>query len=479
MKVLVALALAAPSLPAASAQAPAPAYDQRQAAQYDPTQALDTIPNDPAARRQNAEAIAFEATIYGLPAVLQYAEMYTQAIDRGSSRFIGFNRFAHDRSLAGPDYAAFKSPNSDTLYSNGWLDLTAGPVVIDVPPVPLRYYTLNLFDAYGNASNIGTRTFGSRGGRYLVAPLAWSGAVPAGMTLFRVATPRMWVLMRIFAQKSAEVTTARRLQDRVTITPLGAAPAAEDAARTPPPLAGDGTGVAFMAILDRVLRTNGYPDQESALIHRFRSIGLRLSKPFDGAATDAETRAGIEDGFARAMSVIRASRSQLGIPTGTGWNRIEKGRYGFNYLNRATINHVGLGANVSEENHSFNTFADGSGKLLDGSRASYSLTLAPPPPVDAFWSVTLYDAGTSKLHPNVLGRYLVNDRTPGLIRGKDGSVRIVMQADRPRGDANWLPAPRGPFYIALRAYLPRAELLSGKWIPQPIVASALPGPLPR
>lgn len=470
MKNLAILAVAALPLSAAQAQPLAPAYDQRQAAQHDPSKALDTIPADPAARRQNAEAIAYEATIYGLPAVLQYAEMHAQAINRASRRFIGFNRFAHDRSLAGPDYAAFKSPNSDTLYSNGWLDLTAGPVVIDVPPVPLRYYTLNFFDAYGNASNIGTRTFGSSGGRYLIAPVSWKGAVPAGMTLFRVATPRMWVLMRIFAHKPAEVTTARRLQDRVTITPLGASPPPEVTATSPPPLARD-DGLAFMTILDRVLRTNGYPDQESAFLHRFQSIGLRLDKPFDSAALDPETRAGIEGGYAKAMSVIRASRSQLGIPTGTGWNRIEKGRYGFNYLNRATINHVGLGANVSEENHSFNTFTDGSGKPLDGSKASYSLTLSPPPPVDAFWSVTLYDAATSKLHPNVLGRYLVNDRTPGLIKEKDGSITITMQADRPGGKGNWLPAPRGPFYVALRAYLPRAELLAGKWIPRPIIAA--------
>nr|WP_314443477.1 DUF1254 domain-containing protein [uncultured Sphingomonas sp.] len=467
----LALLLAAVTPASGGAQPMAPSYDQRLAAQHDPSTAEDTIPNDPAARQRNAQVIASEATIYGLPAVLQYAEMHAQALDRSSTRYTGFNRFAHDRTLAGPDYAAFKSPNSDTLYSNAWLDLTGGPVLIDVPPVPLRYYTLNFFDAYGNASNIGTRTFGSGGGRYLIAPVTWKGEVPAGATLFRVATPRMWVLMRIFAQKPAEVAVVRSLQDQVTVTSLRPPAPAEDVADTVPPLSAKGSGIEFLAILDKVLRTNGFPIEEAALIHRFRSIGVGLGKPFDPAALDPATKAGVEAGYADAMGIVHASRSQLGIATGTGWNRIEKGRYGFNYLNRATINYVGLGANVSEENYSFNTFSDGSGAPLDASRASYTLTLAPPPPTNAFWSLTLYDAATSRLFPNELGRYLVNDRTPDLIRAKDGSVTIVIQRSRPKGRTNWLPAPAGPFYLALRAYLPQPELLTGKWLPPPVIAS--------
>jgi hypothetical protein len=455
------------------AGAAAPSYDLGRVSQFDPSTAADTIPNDPKARRHNAEIAATEATIYGLPAVLQYAEMYAQAVDRGSKRYVGFNRFVHDRDLADPNYAAFKSPNSDTLYSNAWLDLTDGPVIVDVPPVPLKYYTLNFFDAYGNASNIGTRTFGSKGGRYLIAPVSWKGTVPTGVSLFRVATPRMWVLMRIFAQKPAEVALARALQDRVTITPYATGavtPAGTDLA---PPASDRGTGIGFMRILDAVLRTNGHPVQEDALVYQFHAIGIGGREPFDADALGAETKAGIEAGYQAAMAIIRASRSQLGIPNGKGWNRIEKGRYGFNYLNRATINYVGLGANVSEENFSFNTFVDAGGHPLDGSKATYALTLAPPPPVNAFWSVTLYDAATYRLHPNVLKRYLVNDRTPGLAVGKDGSVRILIQHDRPKDAANWLPAPDAPFYLALRAYLPKPELLNGRWTPDGVVATPI------
>jgi len=453
-------------------------YDLGRVDQFNPGKALDTIPDDPAARRRNAEAVATEAAIYGLPAVLQYAEMYAQAIDRGSKRYVGFNRFVHDRDLAGPEYAAFKSPNSDTLYSNAWLDLTAGPLIVAVPPVPLKYYTLNFFDAYGNASNIGTRTFGSKGGRYLIAPTSWTGTVPPGVTVFRVATPHMWVLMRIFAQKPSEVAMARTLQDRVTIARYDAGRTQSAAPGSAPPATDRETGTGFLRILDSVLRSNGHPVQEDALVHRFQAVGVGLAAPFDPAALDEETKAGIEAGYQAAMTIIRASRSQLGIATGKGWNRIEKARYGFNYLNRATINYVGLGANVSEENYSFNTFSDAAGRPLDGSRAAYTLTLAPPPPVDAFWSVTLYDAATYRLHPNVLKRYLVNDRTPGLIVGKDGSVKILIQRDRPGNATNWLPAPDRPFYLALRAYLPKADLLNGRWTPDGVVATPIGAAVP-
>ena len=111
------------------------------------------------------------------------------------------------------------------------------------------------------------------------------------------------------------------------------------------------------------------------------------------------------------MALVETSKTQLGTPTASGWTRVNKGKYGYNYIRRAVINAAGLGANVPEENSSFTTFVDGDKVRLDGSTGSYSLTLRPPPPVKAFWSVTLYDAGSFELYPNPLRRYLINDRT--------------------------------------------------------------------
>jgi hypothetical protein len=125
---------------------PAPSYRLQDVDQFDPILTGDVLPKDPAARRSQARALAMEAVLYGLPSVYQYREMYAQALNRDGPRYVGFNRFVHDRDLAGPDYRAFKSPNSDTLYSNAWLDLTGGPVLIETPDVPLKYYPLNFLD---------------------------------------------------------------------------------------------------------------------------------------------------------------------------------------------------------------------------------------------------------------------------------------------------------------------------------------------
>lgn len=445
---------------------PAHSYRLQVVDQFDPTPAGDVLPKDPAARTALARAVAMDAVIYGLPSVYQYREMFAQAVDPASPRFVGFNRFTHDRDLAGPDYKAFKSPNSDTLYSNAWLDLTAGPVLIETPDVPLKYYTLNFLDMFSNASNIGTRTFGSKAGRYLIVPAAWTGEPPPGVTLFRLATPHAWILMRVFAQTPAEVAIARRIQDSVKITPLKPS---DSHGGYPPPDAATATG--FLRVLDHVLRTDGHPDQEDALVYRFRTIGIGGAEPFDPVRLDAEIRAGMEAGFDDAMKVIAASRAQLGAPTGTGWNRVEKARYGFNYLSRATINYVGLGANVDNENLSFNTFVDGEGQPLDGAKGDYRISFKPPP-VNAFWSVTLYDAATLALHPNELRRYLINDRTPGLKIDKDGSIELRIQHARPIDAANWLPAPARPFYLVVRSYLPKPEMFSGGWRPEPVLKVA-------
>lgn len=441
---------------------PIASYRQDDVDQYSPTRRPDILPNDPKDLATYVHAIATDAAIYGMPCVLQYREMFHQAVDAASGRHVGFNRFLHDRELAAPGYQAFKSPNSDTLYSNAWLDLSNGPVLIDVPAVALRYYTVNFLDMYANASNISTRTHGNQGGRYLVAPAAWDGVEPPGTVLFRVATPFVWILMRVFAQTQEEVKLAREFQDGVRLTPLHPP--------TSPTLWPDMNvwdAKHFFTALDHVLRTNGAPVQEDALVYRFRAIGVGADTVYDHEKLAPAVRAAVEAGFADAMQIISSSRSQLGIPSGTGWNKVDKARYGFNYLSRAVTNYVGLGANVEEENYSFNTFQDADGMALDGAASSYTLEITPPP-VDAFWSITLYDCKNFELHPNEIDRYLINDRLQ--LPASDGAHphRIVIQHRRPDDIAGWLPAPAGPFFLAFRAYLPKEEMLAGQWRPEPV-----------
>lgn len=451
---------------AVAAAAAVPTWRAETADQFQWPAYEDIVPGDPAVRRAWAHALAFDATLYGTIAVLQYGQMHAQAIDREGPGYTGFNVFAHDRVLAGPGYAPFKTPNADTLYSNAWLDLSHGPVLLEMPDTAGRYYTANFLDAYGNATNISARTHGTKGGRYLIVPANWDGAVPEGARVFRVTTPYVWILLRILATDDGDVRRSNALQDRFRLIPQYAGDG--PVAAWPDSRTSDAPG--FFRVLDAVLRANGVPVQETALVHRYRGIGIGGPQPFDVMVADAEIRAGLESGYAAAQAAIAKSIGRTGRPFGAWMQASDIGRYGFNYLMRATIATLGTGANVIDENFPFTTFRDADGETLDGSRGPYELVLAPPPPAKFFWSVTVYDAATRELFPNAANKYLVSDRTPGLVRGRDGSVTVRFESGTPplRARANWIPVPKGPFYVALRAQGPEAELRDGRWLPPPI-----------
>ena len=441
-------------------------YDPASADQYEASRLPDSVPARPEARRLWARHLAYEAAIYGVAAVLEYRQLHAQAIDPTAPGFTGFNRFAHGRDLAGPDFRPFKTPNADTLYSNAWLDLSGGPVLLEVPDTAGRYYTAAVLDMHGNASNISARTAGTAGGRYLTAPPDWPGAAPEGAPLFRVPTPLTWFPLRGLVDRPADLPMARALQDRFA---LAATASARPEAVWPD--GKDESAAGFFRILDFILRTCGIAKGEEAMVHGWEGIGLGGTSTLDDALADPEIRAGIEQGHVEAQQVIAASMGKNGQRSGSWTQPVDLGRYGYNYLYRAAINTLGTGANVIDENHPFTSFHDAAGAPLDGSgSAAYELRLAPPPPARFFWSVTVYDQRSRALYPNPLGKYVVGDRTPGLVRGADGSVAIRLQHATVNGKAaaNWLPVPNGPFYVVIRAQGPGPEIATGAWSPPPI-----------
>lgn len=180
-------------------------------------------------------------------------------------------------------------------------------------------------------------------------PRGWRGTPPAGVTVYPAATTQLWILVRAFAQSDAEVWTARAFQDAVRIiAPQGDGTAGSDGdALPPPPVPG---AIGYIRALDHVLRANGLQPGEEALVARFRPLGIMGDRPFDPDTLSPATRAAIEGGYADAPGILTRAKSQLGEPTGTGWMKVNKGVYGFNYLRRSVINMAGLGANVREEN---------------------------------------------------------------------------------------------------------------------------------
>ncbi|MBM7518502.1 DUF1254 domain-containing protein [Nocardioides nitrophenolicus] len=439
------------------------ALDLGSADQIQASRRPDLVPRDPAARRTLARQVAFDAVVYGLTPAFEYAQLCRQHAEDGRA----FGRFVHERRLAAPGFAVFRAPNVDTLYSTAWLDLREGPAVIELPDFGERYFTLHLLDFFGNGANLSRRTIGTAREIWLVAP-GDEVRVPAGAARIAAAARVVWVLMRI--QVSGDEPEVHALQDAVVLRApsLGAEPRPADRGRgfgpRVDPTEVETSWAAFLRAMDGALRLGGVPDMEQALVSRFGLLGLAGEAPVDPDRLDAAIQEGAAQGFADAMGVLDACRPQLGERVATGWTKVcDKGAHGVNYLSRSVMNLVGLAANVVEENTSYNTYVDVDGVFLDGATSDYLLRLDRQPPARAFWSVTMYD-GEGLLVANPIDRYAVGSATPGLVVDPDGGVSIAISPDRP-AEGNWLPAPRGRFFLALRMYEPLPEALDGVWTP--------------
>nr|WP_277820165.1 DUF1254 domain-containing protein [Dietzia sp. CQ4] len=412
-----------------------------------------------------------------MTAVLQYAQLSDFVWGRTTGDGPPINTFDHRRGLAGPDYSEFRVPNVDTLYSNGWITVEDGPVELEIPAVGDTYYTVNLFDMHGNASNISNRTHGSGPLRVVLCTAEHATETSRiGEDVMIVATPVVWALLRVQVTGSAGTQEADGIRkgfrirghesrinpDRYPVV---------DTARV------ESKWADFATALTAVIGLCGVPAREEAMVSRYRGIGIG-SDP--AAAVPAEREwvsEAAQRGFESAMEMIRESRSQLGEPLGSGWTRVrDKGRHGMNFLARAVMNNVGLGANVVEENTSFNTYVSSDGQPLDGARGAYELLLRTPPPVEYFWSLTLYLAESGRVHGNPWDRYSVGSAS-GLMPDGSGAVRIRIDPGIGQGEgpAGVLPAPREPFFLVLRTYGPTSELLEGRWSPEPVELLGAPG----
>jgi hypothetical protein len=431
--------------------------------QYEADAVPDLLPVHPRAAAELAAALALEATLYGLPSVLQYAQMCEQAFGTSGTPGSGLNAFVHRPGLAGPGHPEFRVPNVDTLYSNGWLFVAGSAVTIQLPDFGDRYFTLNLLDAHSNASNISIRTHGRGPHRILLATPEWRGDVPCGHSVFRVATPLVWGLLRVQVGDEADTASVRALREQVEVRPhRGEVPQPSWPLVRAKDVESD--WVQFFTALDAVVSACGVPIEEVAHVRRFAPFGVG-SGTFDCEALPEPVREGARRGYQTAFALVRASRAHLGVEVGGGWTRVShKGRHGQNYTARAVMNFVGLGANVVEENASFNTYVDRDGRPLDGSRGRYEVRFPAPPEVDHFWSLTLYEAESGQVHDHPAHRYSVGSGT-GVRTGADGSVAIAISVEEPEAVENWLPAPTAPFFLVLRCYGPGPELRSGEWVP--------------
>lgn len=443
----------------------------------------------PTADAARIQTLAEEAYIYGLPIVMNYAVLYSYAVDTASSQYKApFGQFKHyDRVFTHEDTAVV-TPNSDTPYSFAALDLRAEPVVIGVPAVEKgRYYSLMLCDAstynYGIIGSIATK--GAPGDYMIVGP-DWKGDVnkpPKGIRkIFRAGSQFSLVGVRTQLFSPADIEKVKAVQAGYKVQPLSAwqgkaAPKAAPAIVFPHANK-EMAKQNFFAYLDFSLQFIPATDNEKDIRAKLASLGLGIGDFSKFKAIAGQHGKEIAAGVAAGDATVSQYITQLGKRS-NGWNLFmasggDRARYHGNWIERAAVAKAGIYAiDIAEAQYALTrTTADG--EVLDGSQHKYTLTFAANdlPPADAFWSVTMYDGKTQLLIDNRLKRYLINSSMlPNLKKNTDGSLTLYIQKDWPGADkeSNWLPAPDGAIYLALRLYGPQARTLKGEWPVAPVV----------
>ena len=429
--------------------------------------------------------LAAEAFIYGYPLVYNMKEMakFPAGPNLAQSEPLPYNMMGYARRLLGPE-AHFVSPNNDTLYLIAICDVRAGPVALHTPDTAGRYYVLQFVDAWtNNFAYIGRRATGTAEARYLLTAPDYTGPIPDGMRAVCAPTGIFAIVGRIAVNGEADLPVAHALQDQFTLTPLGDEPqaaagvpqpdprvpaelqwweACRVALRAFPPPAVD---APFLAICEKLGLTaaespyvNADPALAGVLVAGQQAAQNKIEELIKAAARPVN---GWQD--TKHLFDYNADFFEIGALNDPEWIIADRKTA---YVTRAVVARAGLWGNHGYEAVYEIVYVDADNQPLDSDHR-YELALPQTPPVDAFWSLTMYDVPEFYLVANAINRYAIGDRTPGLQYGPDGSLTIYLQKDAPEGDkaANWLPTPQaGPFRPIMRMYQPRQAILDGHYI---------------
>ena len=429
--------------------------------------------------------IAKEGYIYGYPMVDGYRVQYAYFQDRSNPEFKApWNELLNVPRVYTAEDRAIVSPNSDTPYSMVGMDLRAEPVVLTVPPIEVeRYFSIQLIDAYThNFDYIGSRATGNQGGSYLVAGPGWDGDTPAAIQkVFRSETQFALAVYRTQLFNSEDLDNVKAVQAGYRAQTLSAFLGEPTPSPAPPagfvePLTPETqkTSLRFFTILSYILGFCPTHPSEVDLRARFAEAGFDGSTLFDPDSLAPEAKAAMEQGMADAWAEFAAFKEeQMDTKKVTVGDIFGTREYlDNNYLYRMTAGVLGLYGNSKHEAMYPFYGVDSDGQPLTGV-SRYALRFPPGqlPPVHAFWSLTMYELPESLLVANSLNRYLINSpMLPHLKHDPDGGLTLHLQHETPGPDeeANWLPAPAGPFMTALRLYWPKEEATNGTWKEPPL-----------
>ncbi len=432
------------------------------------------------AKAKQAYAIGVSAYIWGYPMVVGQksrdamtkggdAPVTPEEFNKTGKLFAPVNQMANAWGVLGPKFSAIQSANSDTQYSVTWYDVSKEPYILHIPDTKGRFYTFQFADAWTNNFHYAsTRTMGSQEQNYALVAPGWTGKLPANVIRIDSPTPTGFIPGRIFVASEKDVAAVNALQKQVTMTPLSS----YGKKYTPPKVkvvpAKQYSGyLAFFEQLGDTLAMNGAPAADAGILGMFKNIGLTIDHGFDPSALSDGEKKSLAQAIVDGEAMLAAKAASMGRNV-NGWqlSPVLDEYFGTSYLFRAAIGYQAMFVNTPIEAYYPSVFKDADGKALDGSSGKYAITFpkGQTPPVGAFWSITMYDAKKRLMVENSINRYKIGSADK-LKAAADGSTTLYIQADSPGKDkqSNWLPAPKEPFYMLMRMYLPNIEVLNGQY----------------
>lgn len=428
-----------------------------------------------------------DAYIFAYPMLENYRAIYFMSMDQSRQRYTPFNQLTHSPQPEGPENNFIVESNNDTVFSRAVLDLRAEPIVITVPAISDRYYSVQLVDLYThNLGYIGTRSTGAAAGSYVVAGPNWAGLIPAGCEnerfrrtvkkVFYSETNFVTCLIRTGLSGPEDLPNVYSMQQKYKIRPLSAylgtaPPNAPPMDIFPPYNQTLARSPAFISYFNFLLGQLEIHPSEKELFERFAEVNIGPGLPFLTDQNEKSYLEGIKDAILQiesADTVLFRMKNGWTLPEKIFGNReIMQGRY----LVRAKAARYGLWGNDIEEAYYPSTGFSEDGNALNGALNRYKLVFgkAEVPQVNGFWSLTMYNAQGFMVE-NPIQRYSIGDRTKNLKYGADGSLTILLQYDPPADNTfgNWLPSPAGPFKLTLRMYLPKPEAIDPLYAPPPV-----------
>lgn len=431
-------------------------------------------------RETYAYMVGMQAVVYGYPIIKNTMQRYGLVERPAGEASAPVNAWYHARRPSSADDKYGSSVTPDLLYSAAWYDVSREPLVVTVPDAGKYYYSIQMMEMYSDVFGyVGLRATGNRAGSYLIVGPDWKGATPKGIAgVHRSPTPTGLLLLRIVYDSRDNLEPTFALQDQTRLAPLSywqagkQFVAAERDVLDPVPPKSEPLG--FFRTLNRGMTENPPPAKDAPLIAVFASVGLGPGMSDDFSTLHPATRRGLEraasDGLALLVQVAKTGGNAKIVNNWAygqkSWGRTAESN---DFLTRAANQSLsGMQEHWIEEVVKLRAHHDSQGQLLNGTSSRYVLHFAPGqiPEAQSFWSVTLYDDHYD-LAANAINRYSRGSQDKDMVYGKDGSLEIHVQAEPPAPEkrANWLPAPRGPFNLFLRAYLPGKSLLDQTYVP--------------